>query len=120
MPKKKNNFIPLGSFIVAKPFSKKETEDIEARKTNIKMPEASEKKGRVVWARVVAVGPGKLLDTRGFNDNGGFTGSVAYSPLTIAVGDIILLSEYDSYEIRVEGEEYLTIKEEFVFTKFEK
>lgn len=100
MPKNKsqNMFSPLGSFIVAKPFTKKETEAIESRKTDIKLPEASEKKGRVVWAKVVAVGE-------------------TYS---IQVGDIILCSEYDSYEIRVEGEEYLTIKEEFVFTKFNK
>ena len=96
--KNKYKFSPLGSFIVAKPFTKKETEEMESRKTQIKLPEATEKKGRVVWARVCAVG---LTDE-------------------IQVGDVILCSEYDSYEIRVEGEEYLTIKEEFVFTKFSK
>lgn len=91
-------FEPMQNFLVAKPFSAKETELIEAKKTSIKLPDSDEKKGRIVWARVIAINPTSIFK----------------------IGNVILLSEYDSYEIRVDGDEYLVIKEEFIFTKFNK
>lgn len=88
-------FEPLRDFIIAKPFSQKQEFEIEARKTGIALPTPNEKKGRTIWATVIAVGP---------------------TTQKVSVNDVILLSEYDSYEIRLHGEEYLVVREEFVFS----
>lgn len=51
---------------------------------------------------VVAVGPGRLLDD----------GKV--HPLEVKVGDRVLFSKYAGQEIKIEGEEYLIVKEDDV------
>lgn len=102
-------FSPLSDFVVAIPFTEKETLELEARKTKIALPTATEKKGRTVWARVIACGPGKVVSE--------------YPTILTGVppiGATILCSEYDSYEIRVAGQEFLVVRAEFIFTIFNK
>lgn len=99
MPKNKPQFKPLNDFILIKSFSEKETKAIEQKKTSISLPEATEKKGKTVWGTVIAVGPANS---------------------SIEVGQIVIVSEYDSYEIRLDGEGFLIIKESFIFTSYDK
>lgn len=108
MPKNKPQFKPLHDFVLIKPFSEKETKEIEQKKTGITLPEAREKKGRAVWGTVIAVGPGKLS-----NEN-------TFITPTVDIGDVVILSEYDGYEMRLEGDSYMIVREDFIFTTFQK
>ena len=51
---------------------------------------------------VIAVGNGKLLD------------SGKFQPLDVKAGDKILFSKYSGTEVKLDGEEYLVIREEDV------
>ena len=57
-------------------------------------------KEKPVLAKVVAVGPGKVGD-----DN-------ERVKMTVKVGDKILYKEYSTTEIKIDGTEYLIVKEE--------
>lgn len=72
----------------------------EKTKGGIIIPDTAKEKPQE--AQVVAVGNGKLLD------NG------QIKPLDVKVGDRILFSKYSGSEIKVEGEEYLIIREDDV------
>lgn len=64
------------------------------------LPNGATEKPKV--AKVVAVGPGKVGD-----DN-------ERVPMTVKVGDRILYKSYSPTEVKVEGVEYMLIKEEDV------
>ena len=50
-------------------------------------------------AKVIAVGPGRLLD------NG------ERAPLDVAVGDVVIFSKYGGTEVTVDGDEHLILSE---------
>jgi chaperonin GroES len=83
---------PLGDRVVVKP-----GEEEEVTKGGIVLPDTAKKKPRE--GEVLAVGPGKLLD------NG------QRASMEIAVGDIVLYSEYGGTEITIGDEDYVILDE---------
>ncbi len=83
---------PLGDRVVVKPLP---TE--ERTKGGIVLPDTAKEKPQ--QGEVLAVGPGRLLD------NG------QRVPIDLKVGDKILYSKYAGNEIKMEGEEYLILRE---------
>jgi chaperonin GroES len=61
-----------------------------------------------IRGKIVAVGKGKILEN----------GSVR--PLDVKVGDHILFGKYSGTEVKVEGQEYLVMREEDVMAVIEK
>ena len=86
---------PLGDRIVVKP-GKEE----EVTRGGIVLPDSAKKRPR--QGEVLAVGPGKLLE------------SGERAPLEIAVGDVVLYSEYGGTEITLEGVDYIILDENSV------
>ncbi len=86
---------PLGDRIVVKP-SKEE----EVTRGGILLPDTAKKRPRE--GAVVAAGPGKLLE------NG------ERAPLEVAVGDVVVYSEYGGTEVTVEGTDYIILGEDSV------
>lgn len=58
-------------------------------------------------ARVVAVGPGKTLE------------SGNRAPMSVKVGDLVLISKWGGTEITIDREEYLILKESDILAKLE-
>ncbi|MHC4253218.1 MAG: co-chaperone GroES [Planctomycetota bacterium] len=56
-------------------------------------------------ARVIAAGPGKLLE------------SGERAEMGVSVGDLILLGKYSGSEVTVEGDEYVIIRESDILAK---
>ena len=83
---------PLGDRIVVKP-GKEE----EVTKGGIVLPDTAKKRPRE--GEVVAVGPGKLLE------NG------QRAALEVAVGDIVVYSEYGGTEITVGADDFIILDE---------
>lgn len=84
---------PLGDRIVVK-----QLEGEEKTKGGIVLPDAAKEKPQE--AKVVAVGPGRLLDD----------GKV--KSLEVKTGDRILYGKYSGTEVSVSGEDYLILREE--------
>ncbi len=76
----------------------KRTEEKEAVRGGIIIPDTAKEKPQE--AEVIAVGGGKK------NDKGEVT------PLDVKVGDRILFGKYSGTEIKLDGEEYLIVREE--------
>ncbi|KKR14546.1 MAG: 10 kDa chaperonin [Candidatus Falkowbacteria bacterium GW2011_GWA2_39_24] len=83
---------PLSDHVIVKPMA-----DETITKAGIVLPENSQE--RPEKGEVVAVGSGRLLD------NG------QRAPLSVKVGDKIMFKKYSPDEIKVEGQDYLVIKE---------
>ena len=66
---------------------------------------AKEKPSR---GKIVAVGPGKLLD------------SGERAPLTVKVGNLVIYGKYAGTEVKIEGEDHLILREEDVLGVIEK
>jgi chaperonin GroES len=81
---------PIGDKIVVKRVE-------EEASTTIVIPDVAKEKPSK--AEVVAAGPGRLLKN----------GTV--SPLTVKIGDKVLLSKWGGTEIEYEGNEYLILRE---------
>ncbi|MFH1413205.1 MAG: co-chaperone GroES [bacterium] len=88
------NLKPLGSYVVIKPLS-----DETITKAGIVLPDTVDKE-RPEKGEIVAVGPGKLLDN----------GQTA--PMSVQVGNKVMFKKYSPDEVKVDGQEYLVIKEE--------
>ena len=73
-------------------------EEEEKTKGGIIIPDSAKEKPQE--GKVIAVGPGKVLE------NGTKT------PLDVKVGDKILFGKYSGTEIKIEGEEFLMMREE--------
>ena len=86
---------PLGDRIVVK-----QVEAQEKTKSGIVLPDTAKEKPQE--AKVVAVGTGKLLDDG------------VVKALEVKSGDRILYGKYSGTEVRVEGEDYLILREEDV------
>ncbi len=84
---------PLGDRVLVKPLEPK-----EVKKGGIIIPDTAKEKPQE--GKVIEVGKGRMLE------NGKMV------PLEVKKGDKILYSKYGGTEIKLEGEEYLILKEE--------
>ncbi len=89
---------PLGERLVVKPLEQEETTS-----SGIILPDTAKEKPQE--GEVVAAGPGRL------NDDG------KRIALEVAVGDKIIYSKYAGTEYKVDGEEYLILRESDVLAK---
>ena len=87
------NIRPLGDRVIVKPFGQE-----EITKSGIVLPETINKE-KPEQGEVIAVGPGKRLDS----------GEIA--PMSVSVGDKVVFRKYSPDEIEVDGEEVLVISE---------
>ena len=83
---------PLGDRIVVKPGPEE-----EVTKGGIVLPDMARKKPRE--GEVVAVGPGKLLD------------SGQRAAMEVSVGDVVVYSEYGGTEITIDDQDYVILDE---------
>jgi chaperonin GroES len=90
---KKLNIRPLRDRLIVK-----RLEEEEKTKGGIIIPDSAKEKPQE--GEVVAVGSGRI------NEQGKVT------PIDVKVGDKILFSKYSGNEIKIEGEEYLIIRED--------
>ena len=86
---------PLGDRLLVK-----QLEAEEKSKGGIILPETAKEKPKE--GKVEAVGAGKILDSGKIN------------PLSVKAGDHILFSYYAGTEVKIDGEDYLIMKEEDV------
>jgi|UniRef100_A0A7C5EPR5 chaperonin GroES len=83
----------------------KRLEEMQMTKGGIYIPDTAKEKP--VEGRVIAVGPGKI------NDQGNRL------PLNVKEGDRILFGRYAGTEIKIEGEEYLMMREDDILAVVE-
>jgi chaperonin GroES len=95
------NLKPLGDRLVAKP-----VEQEEQTTSGIYLPESAKEKPQ--QAEVIAVGPG-ARDEDGDRIN-----------MDVKVGDIVLYARYSGTSIKLDGTEYLILKESDVLALVEK
>jgi len=93
-----NKIQPLSDHILVEPIKE------ENKKGGIILPDTLEKE-RSEKGKVIAVGPGK-------RDKDG-----KYIPIDIKKGDVVLFTKYSPNEIKVDGKEYLIIREDDVLAK---
>ncbi len=84
---------PLGDRVLVKPLEPK-----EVKKGGIIIPDTAKEKPQE--GKVIEVGKGRMIEN----------GKIV--PLEVKKGDKILYSRYGGTEIKLEGEEYLILKEE--------
>lgn len=89
---------PLDDRVVVKPSPAEET-----TAGGIVLPDAAREKQQ--RGEVIAVGPGKLLD------------SGERSPLSVDVGDLVLFGKYGGTEIEVDGDEVKILRESDILAK---
>lgn len=92
---------PLGDRIIAKATSAE-----EMTKGGILLPDTAKEKPQE--GEVIAVGPGKLLD------------SGKLVPMDVKVGDKILFAKYGGTEVKVAGEEYIILRQDDVLAIIDK
>ncbi|KKT37582.1 MAG: 10 kDa chaperonin [Parcubacteria group bacterium GW2011_GWA1_44_13] len=78
---------------------------VEKKKGGIILPDTIHKE-RPEQAKVIAVGPGKMVEGK-------------LVPLSVKKGDIVLFTKYGPNEIKVEEKEYLICKEEDILAIIE-
>ncbi len=100
MAKKKIALEPLDDRVVVQ-----RLEAEEKTAGGIVLPETAKEKPQK--AKVIAVGPGRTLD------------SGERAPVEVKVGDTILVGKYSGTEVKVEGEEYVIMRESDILAKFE-
>jgi chaperonin GroES len=83
---------PIGDKIIVEP----EKEE-EKTKSGIVLPDTAKEKPQK--GKVIAVGPGKVLD------NG------QRSPMEVKVGDTVIYSKYAGTEVKIEDKEYLILSD---------
>ena len=83
----------------------KRLEEVQVTKGGIYIPDTAKEKP--VEGKVIAVGPGKV------NDQGHRV------PLNLKEGDRILFGRYAGSEIKVEGEDYLMMREDDILAVIE-
>ena len=83
----------------------KRLEEVQVTKGGIYIPDTAKEKP--VEGKVISVGPGKV------NDQGNRV------PLNLKEGDKILFGRYAGSEIKIEGEEYLMMREDDILAIIE-
>ena len=86
---------PLGSRVLVRPLTAE-----EQTSGGIVLPDSAKK--RPQEAEVLAVGPGRVLDS----------GEVA--PMTVKKGDVVIYPEYGGTEVRISGEDLLIVDEDSI------
>jgi len=94
------NVRPLGERIIVQ-----RVEAEQKTKGGIVLPDTAKEKPKE--GKVVAVGSGKRLD------------SGDKAPMTLKEGDRVLFTSYAGTEIKIEGEEYLIMKEDDILAVLE-
>lgn len=87
------NLKPLHDHVIVKAIAKN-----EVTKSGIVIPETIDKE-KPEKGEVVAVGPGKLME------------SGQRAPMSVKIGDKVMFKKYSPDEIKVDGEEYLVISD---------
>ncbi len=82
----------------------------EKKKGSIILPETVDKE-RSEKGKVIAVGPGKWINSP--------TGEGKRIPIQVKKGDTVLFTKYSPNEVKVDGKEYLVIKEEDILAILE-
>lgn len=83
---------PLEDRVVVKPITEE-----ERTKGGIVLPDTA--KERPQEGEVMAVGPGRLLD------------SGERAPMDVKVGDKVIFAKYGGTEIKIDGEEYIILRQ---------
>ncbi|MFA6437039.1 MAG: co-chaperone GroES [Candidatus Paceibacterota bacterium] len=96
------NIKPLADRILIEPISSE-----EKTKSGIVLPDTAEKE-RPEQGKVVAVGPGKILD----NGN--------RQKIEVEKGDIVLFSKYGPTEIKIDNKDYLIAREDDILAVIKK
>ena len=91
---------PLADRLVVRPVQKE-----EMTKGGIYLPDTAKEKPQE--GEIVAVGPGKMTDDG------------KRIPMEVKVGDRVIYSKYGGSEIKMDGEEYLMMKEDDVLAVIE-
>lgn len=86
------NIKPLSDYLVVKAVTE------EVTKSGIVLPDTVSKE-RPQQGEVVAVGEGKMLETG------------QRAPMSVKVGDKVMFKKYSPDEVKIEGQEYLIIRE---------
>ena len=94
------NLRPLGDRVVVKPLDRE-----EVTKSGIVLPDTAKEKPQ--QGTVIAAGSGKT------NDEG------KRIPLDVTAGDTILFGKYSGTEIKLDGEDYLILREDEVLAIIE-
>lgn len=92
---------PLSDHILIEPMPKE-----EKTKSGIVLPDTVDKE-KPEQGRVVAVGPGKTLD------------SGKTLPPGVKKGDVVLFTKYGPNEVKIDGKEYLIAREEDILAILE-
>lgn len=92
---------PIGDKIIVEP----EKEE-EKTKSGIVLPDTAKEKPQK--GKVIAVGPGKILD------NG------QRSPIEVKEGDIVIYSKYAGTEVKIDDKEYLILSDRDILAVLEK
>ena len=91
---------PLGDRILVK-----RIEEEEVNKGGIIIPDTAKEKP--IEGEVIAVGPGKILDTG------------KQQPMEVKEGNKVLFGKYSGTEVKVDGEEYLIMREDDILGIYE-
>lgn len=83
----------------------KRTEELTVTKGGIVIPDTAKEKP--IEGKIIAVGPGKMSDQG------------QRMPLQVKEGDKVLFGKYSGTEIKVEGEDYLMMREEDILAIIE-
>jgi chaperonin GroES len=93
------NLQPLGDRLIVEPLEEEQT-----TAAGIVLPDTAQEKPQ--RGRVLAVGPGARNSDTG-----------EHIPMDVAEGDTVVYSKYGGTEIKVEGDEYLILRESDVLAK---
>ncbi len=93
------NIKPLADRVVIKM-----TEAEETTKSGIILAGSAKEKPQI--AEVVAVGPGAVVDGKAV-------------PMELKVGDKVLMSKYAGTEVKLDGQEYIILRQDDVLAKIE-
>jgi len=91
------NIKPLADRVVIKMLESEET-----TKSGIVLPDSAKEKPQV--AEVMAVGPGGVVDGKEIK-------------MELSVGDKVIMSKYAGTEIKLDGEEYMILRQSDVLAK---
>ncbi|HLB53458.1 MAG TPA: co-chaperone GroES [Chlamydiales bacterium] len=97
---KKTILKPLGNRVLVQPLEPQETV-----KGGIILPDSAKKKQES--ARVISIGPGKTLDD----------GRVL--PISVKVGDVILMDKYAGQQVWIDDKEYMVLKADDIIATIE-
>lgn len=92
---------PLNDRVIVKAVAKE-----EMTKTGIILPDTADKE-RPEQGEVIAVGPGRMLD------------SGSRAPMSVKVGDKIVFKKYSPDEVKIDNVEYLVVSESDIMAVIE-